>query len=311
MELRQLASLAAVLDTGSFTAAARRRHLTQPALWAQIRGLEDELGVRLFARVGRGVVPTGACLALRDRVRATLADADALTTLAGELRAGRAAPARIGCAQYHVPWFLAGCIARLAAERPDVPFPTIVPVTSATATGLLDRGELDLVVQGEGPLAGREGVRLYRVWIAVVGPLATARHLDVRALDGQPIATMPADSGIRTALDAAAAAAGVAPRVIHEDRDAGSLLALARRGLCSAVLISEALPDADARRAAALTAGDRALAADLWTYWRAEAALSPAARALRDVIRAEAPAADARARRLSPAARPHAAPPAG
>lgn len=294
MDLRQLESLAAVLDTGSFTAAARRRHLTQPALWAQVRGLEDELGVRLFTKVGRGVVPTAACLALRGALRATLGDARAFVALAAEIRAGKAAPARIGCARYHVPAFLAGCIARLQEQDPAAPFPQIVSVSSGTAPALLARGELDLVVLPGGPIPGGEGFRLYPVWVAVLGPLATTRLLPVRALAGGPLATLPPESAVRATLERAAAAAGVPLRIVHEDADVHTLLALAARKLCTAVVVSEALGDEDAARAAVLVGDDGPFVGDLWLSWRSEEALSPAARTLRDVMRAEQPAADAR-----------------
>ena len=42
MELRQLRYLESVLDAGTFTAAAAKCHVAQPALWAQVRALETE-----------------------------------------------------------------------------------------------------------------------------------------------------------------------------------------------------------------------------------------------------------------------------
>lgn len=60
MELRQLETFVTVADEGSFTRAARMLHLAQSSVSAQIRGLEDDLGVRLFDRMGRRVVLTEA-----------------------------------------------------------------------------------------------------------------------------------------------------------------------------------------------------------------------------------------------------------
>ena len=53
MELRQLRAFTEVVRTGTFRAAASALHLTQPALWQQVRSLQDELGLQLFERVGR------------------------------------------------------------------------------------------------------------------------------------------------------------------------------------------------------------------------------------------------------------------
>ena len=72
MTLQQLEYFLAALHDGSFSAAAERLHLAQPSLSEQIRRLEAELGVALFARVGRGIVPTEAGLALRPHAEAAL-----------------------------------------------------------------------------------------------------------------------------------------------------------------------------------------------------------------------------------------------
>jgi LysR family nitrogen assimilation transcriptional regulator len=58
MELSQLRTLIHVAELGSLSKAADRLHIAQPALSRQVRLLVEELGVRLFARHGRGMVLT-------------------------------------------------------------------------------------------------------------------------------------------------------------------------------------------------------------------------------------------------------------
>lgn len=53
MNLQQIEHFLALVDTGSFSRAAERIHLTQPALSRSIQALEDELGTALFDRLGR------------------------------------------------------------------------------------------------------------------------------------------------------------------------------------------------------------------------------------------------------------------
>jgi DNA-binding transcriptional LysR family regulator len=71
--LQQLEYFLAAFDEGSFSAAAERLLMAQPSLSEQIRRLEAELGVALFARVGRGIRPTDAARALRPHAEAALA----------------------------------------------------------------------------------------------------------------------------------------------------------------------------------------------------------------------------------------------
>lgn len=56
MELYQLRSFAAVAELGNLTRAAEKLHVSQPALSAQIKALEDELGLALFERTSSGMV---------------------------------------------------------------------------------------------------------------------------------------------------------------------------------------------------------------------------------------------------------------
>jgi DNA-binding transcriptional LysR family regulator len=76
IELRHLRYFRAVAEAASFTAAARTVHVTQQVLSAQIRQLEDALGVQLLERTSRGVVLTAAGTAFLDGARSTLADLD-------------------------------------------------------------------------------------------------------------------------------------------------------------------------------------------------------------------------------------------
>ena len=72
--VRQLECLVAVAHTLNFRRAAERCHMTQPALSAQIQQLETVLGVKVFERDRRRVLPTAAGTALSARARAILAE---------------------------------------------------------------------------------------------------------------------------------------------------------------------------------------------------------------------------------------------
>src|SRR4051812_19452107 len=76
MELRQLRYALAVIDTGSFTAAAQQCFVSQPSLSQSIRNLERELGVQLFERIGRSFIVSAAGATFADAARSALRAVD-------------------------------------------------------------------------------------------------------------------------------------------------------------------------------------------------------------------------------------------
>jgi DNA-binding transcriptional LysR family regulator len=89
MDLANLNAFIAIAEMGSFSAAGERLHLTQPAVSKRIAGLEQQLDVRLFDRLGREVSLTEAGRALLPRAYQILNVLDdtrrALTNLTGEV----------------------------------------------------------------------------------------------------------------------------------------------------------------------------------------------------------------------------------
>src|SRR5689334_15324897 len=89
MDIAALQAFLAIAETGSFSRAAERIYLTQPAISKRIALLEEELGAKLFDRVGRGIQLTPAGQALAARARALLKDFDdvrrVITNLAGTI----------------------------------------------------------------------------------------------------------------------------------------------------------------------------------------------------------------------------------
>jgi len=74
VDARQLKFFLAVIDYEGFSKAAEQLYIAQPSLSQAIAGLERELGVALFHRVGRGVLPTDAGKQLIGPARQVLRD---------------------------------------------------------------------------------------------------------------------------------------------------------------------------------------------------------------------------------------------
>jgi DNA-binding transcriptional LysR family regulator len=96
MELYQLRSFAAVAELGHLTRAAERLHISQPAVSAQIKALEDELGVALFERVSSGMVLTSAGRKLLPAAEKVLDAAQALRSRARTIQGEVAGRVRVG-----------------------------------------------------------------------------------------------------------------------------------------------------------------------------------------------------------------------
>lgn len=96
MDLRQLEALVAVVEEGSFGAAAKRLHLTQPPLSARIKALEEELGAPLIERGPRHSTPTEAGRLLAERARRLLLLADAAKEEVAQLGEGVRGVLRLG-----------------------------------------------------------------------------------------------------------------------------------------------------------------------------------------------------------------------
>jgi DNA-binding transcriptional LysR family regulator len=284
MELHQLAYFVAVAEEGSFTRAAERLHVAQPGVSAQVKRLERELGQELLDRSGRAVRLTDVGAAALPHARAALAAVqgvrEAVDELAGLVRGQVAIGAVTSAGPARLPDLLAGFHARYPAVEI-----TLSEANSDTMLAALRDGRLDLAVVGlaTGPPPGiATRVLLDEPFLAVTapgGPLADRDEIEIPDLDGLPLMALPKGTGLRTALDAAFAGAGLTPRIAFEAADPNVLVQLATRGLGVAI-VPESLARYHQAELRVVRIGGPGLRGVLALAWRTEGPLSPAARAL-------------------------------
>ncbi len=237
MNLQQLQYVVAAFEAGSFSAAAETLHLAQPSLSEQVRRLEAELGVTLFSRVGRGVVPTEAGRALRPHAEAVLAAVEAARMSVGavrELRAGTAAFGTFGTARMYLGSDLVEDFRR---SHPGVRVRIVGQNSSETVAAIRD-GELEagLVVL---PIDDR-GLEIHPAMrdevLYVSRDAARLRHaMTVQRLAGAPLILSEASWGTedptRRQLRELAQIAGVVIEPQIDVEDVEDALELAVRGL--------------------------------------------------------------------------------
>jgi LysR family transcriptional regulator, hydrogen peroxide-inducible genes activator len=144
MELTQLRSFVAVAETGNFTRAAERCHVSQPSLSQQILNLESEVGHKLFHRLGRKTVPTEAGLTFLDRARRILFEVE---NAAKELSDHPALDRRItvGALPTIMPYLVAPLIARCRESHPNLLIHAIEDFRGGLVRAVVE-GEIDLAV---------------------------------------------------------------------------------------------------------------------------------------------------------------------
>jgi DNA-binding transcriptional LysR family regulator len=250
MDLGQLSYFVAVAEEGQFTRAANRVSVAQPAVSAQIRRLERELGEVLFHRDRRVVTLTAAGEALLPHARAALAAAergrDTIASLRGLLQ-GRL---RIGVAG-PVDHRLAETLGDFHRAHPAIEIELTNQHNEPLLTAIAD-GDIDAAVVGVGAQPLPRGLRALVVAVEPLvlcvrrdDPVGRRKTITLAELRERPMISLPPGSGLRTVLENACRDAGFSPQVTAEASELGSLVALASEGLGVAVVPRSAVGEAD------------------------------------------------------------------
>jgi DNA-binding transcriptional LysR family regulator len=134
LNLDQLRALATVIELGSFSAAARRLNLTQPAVSLQLRELEDRLGVRLIERVGRTARATAAGRDLLSHAEELLAAADRAVAAMRIHREGHIGRVHVAAGPTALRYLLPPVVQQLRTTHPDIE----LVLTTGTTNEIVD-----------------------------------------------------------------------------------------------------------------------------------------------------------------------------
>ena len=205
MDTRQLAAFCAVVERKSFSQAAERLGVTQPAVSLQIRSLEQRLGRQLLDRSGRRVEPTEAGLRLYASAQRLLAleehlleelDADEEGAITGTLELG----ASTGPGGTVIPLLLC----EFQEQHPDVRVRLTVSDTQTVVDRVADR-ELELGIVGAG--RRHRGVSFepfFRDEVVLACPpqhRLAGKTISLDDLDGERLVVMQEGAGVRQVIE--------------------------------------------------------------------------------------------------------------
>lgn len=244
--LRQLRAFAALAHAHSFTAAAAQLHITQSALSALVRGLESEVGSRLFDRTTRSVDINAAGRELLPVAERVLRDLEGGVEAVRELRLNHRGSLTIAATPLLAASFLPGVCAQMRRRFPALRLRVHDRLAADNLQSVRSR-DADLAIGSFGPVS--DDIVLTPLGAGCVGVavppghrFAARRSLRLAELKDEPLILLSRDSAFRAAVDHALAQAGLAPQPAFEVGYLGTAIGLVEAGLGVAPCPSHVAP---------------------------------------------------------------------
>lgn len=240
MEFRHLRYFLAVADALHFTKAAEGLHVSQPALSAQVKQLEQEVGVPLFDRLGRSVHLTRAGMIFREHARRALREMElAQATIAQEegLQRGQLT---VGVVQTVNAYLVPEIVTRFSTKYPLVSL-KLDELSGPDIEAGVENGALDMGI-GFVPVTSEriESQPLFEEdFVLIASPghrLARRRQLSLSALAEESLILLPDIFCTRRLLNASFERVGAQPKIIVEMNSIEGILATVRTSKLATVL---------------------------------------------------------------------------
>ncbi len=246
MDLRHVRTFVTVAEIGTVSKATERLHVAQPALSRQIANLEDELGLKLFDRVGRRLMLTSEGERLLNDCRGLLNYARAVGEQAQVLRRGDVGVLRVSASPHLIEGIFPDFLRHYAARYPNVQVRLVDVAAGGEALAMLERGEIHLVqtiVRAIAPDEQRFASHPLAPMqmLAACHPklkLGTDGSVEIGRLASYPLLQATPDFAMRRNFDAACRLAGFTPNNVLESRAPHALLAMAEAGHGVAIIPS-------------------------------------------------------------------------
>ena len=242
MEFYQLRTFAMVADEGNLSRAAKRLHASQPAVSAQIKALEEELGVHLFLRTPKGMTLTADGLRLREHAGQVLATVAAMEREAGRMRGVLRGQLRIGINAAPEILRVADLFSVMRAQHPELDLHLLQAMTGEVPEKL-ESGELDAgFMFGEVASDRLFASELQEMEMVVAGPPEFAAQLaraSAAELGGYPWIITPDDCPFNVAASRFFARHGIVPTQAALIDDESVIRLMVRNGVGLSLLLRQ------------------------------------------------------------------------
>jgi DNA-binding transcriptional LysR family regulator len=274
MDLRHARTFVTVSDLGTVSKAAQRLRIAQPALSRQIRDLEQELGFKLFDRVGRRLALTSEGEQFLIDCRGLMNYASAVDERAQLLRQGDSGVLKLAASPQHIESVLAPFLHRYARRFPNVQV-KVFDAAGRESLAMLERGEIHLA-QNLLHAIEPSDPRFASLSLAAVELLAAchpSRNLgrggaiELDQLAAHPLLLLDSEFVVRRTFDAACRLAGLKPNIRLASRAPHTLLAMAEAGHGVAIIPSQLRADRYRLRIARVIHGGTPLREPLAMLW--------------------------------------------
>ena len=235
MELQQLRYVCAIADTGSFSRAAEQCQVAQPSLSQQILKLEDDLGARLFDRLGRGIRLTEAGRVFLPHARSILSQLDAARSSVQEKFTNASGSVSVGVIPTIAPYIMPQYASTFASQYPQAKLRILEDKTPDLIESLrslsIDIAILALPLrQKDLQLVSLHSEPLYAV-LPVDHPRARDKAITLRDLRGESFVMLRDGHCFRDLSIDACNRARIAPRIAFESDQFSSVLGLVAAGI--------------------------------------------------------------------------------
>lgn len=190
MDIHQLKTFVAVAREGSITRASELLHLSQPAISAHIKAIEDALGIPLFERGHRGMSLTGDGQRLLAKAQETITAHQKLLSEAARIKGRPSGRLRLGAGSSTSPSLVGRLLLALAERCPEVEVAlkhgTSAEILADIRGGNIDAGFYNEVEESGADLMTAE-VSRFGIWVAAPPrSVAVSQPVDWQALAGLP-----------------------------------------------------------------------------------------------------------------------------